>query len=122
VSGARPGAGTLLVDIGNTRVKWARLVGETVGPQRAAAYAGWTSEDFARTLFGARRAFSDERRGGRWNGEQNPGVRLKKAALPVRWRVFVPMLRGSARDDHRDAGGHKDVRDIRCDDTSRPFE
>jgi hypothetical protein len=28
----------------------------------------------------------------------------------------------SVRDDHRHVGGHRDVRDIRCDDTSRPFQ
>jgi len=65
VSGARTQAGTLLVDIGNTRVKWARLVDGQLGRQHAAAHAGWSSEDFARALFGAQRAFTDERRGSR---------------------------------------------------------
>jgi type III pantothenate kinase len=56
LSDARTRAVTLLVDIGNTRVKWARLVGGKVGPQHAAAHVGWTSEDFARALFGRQRA------------------------------------------------------------------
>ena len=43
---------TLLVDIGNTRVKWARLVNGRVGRQHAAEYAHWKREDFARHLFG----------------------------------------------------------------------
>ncbi len=42
----------LLVDIGNTRIKWARLTGERLGRQRAAAHAGWSSEDFARHVIG----------------------------------------------------------------------
>jgi len=41
---------TLLVDIGNTRIKWARLVRGRLGRQRAAAHAGWTAPDFERAL------------------------------------------------------------------------
>jgi type III pantothenate kinase len=46
----------LLVDIGNTRVKWATLIssGETT-PQRAATYTDWTSDDWQRQLFGTSR-------------------------------------------------------------------
>jgi type III pantothenate kinase len=40
----------LLVDIGNTRIKWARLVRGRVGRQRAAAHAGWATRDFKRAL------------------------------------------------------------------------
>jgi type III pantothenate kinase len=65
LSDARTRAGTLLVDIGNTRVKWARLAGGKLGRQHAAAHTGWTSEDFARALFGKQRANAvHERRGG----------------------------------------------------------
>jgi type III pantothenate kinase len=44
---------TLLVDVGNTRVKWARLdaAGEP-GPQSAAAHAGWSADDWRSALFG----------------------------------------------------------------------
>jgi type III pantothenate kinase len=45
---------TLLVDIGNTRIKWAPLVGRRVGRQRAAAHAGWTAQHFVRQLYGGR--------------------------------------------------------------------
>jgi type III pantothenate kinase len=41
----------LLVDIGNSRVKWATVEGGRLGEQQAAAHAGWTSEDWRRTLF-----------------------------------------------------------------------
>ncbi len=43
----------LLVDVGNTRVKWARFDGRRLGRQHAAPFAGWTARDFARELFGS---------------------------------------------------------------------
>jgi type III pantothenate kinase len=43
----------LCVDIGNSRVKWARLRDGVLGPQHAAAHAGWTSADWRAALFGA---------------------------------------------------------------------
>lgn len=43
---------TLLVDIGNTRVKWARLLpGGTVAPQSASKHAGWSSQEWRKSLF-----------------------------------------------------------------------
>ena len=50
---------TLLVDIGNSRVKWARLTGERLGKAHAADYSGWRARDFARRLVGS--AFSIDR-------------------------------------------------------------
>ena len=41
----------LLVDIGNSRVKWARLERNVLGTQRAAAHAGWTAADWQMRLF-----------------------------------------------------------------------
>jgi type III pantothenate kinase len=41
---------TLLVDIGNTRIKWARLVRGRLARQRAAPHAGWTARDFQAAL------------------------------------------------------------------------
>ena len=46
----------LLVDIGNSRVKWARLTGERLGKAQAADYAGWRAGDFARRVIGSRRS------------------------------------------------------------------
>lgn len=43
---------TLLVDIGNTRIKWARL-GTRLGQGKAAAHSGWRAADYARHLFAA---------------------------------------------------------------------
>src|SRR5262245_50645806 len=45
----------LLVDIGNTRIKWARASGERLGPQRAAVHAGWRTADFSRVVIGSAR-------------------------------------------------------------------
>ena len=41
----------LLVDIGNSRVKWARLEAGVLGEQRAAEHAGWSGEDWSAALF-----------------------------------------------------------------------
>lgn len=45
---------TLLVDIGNSRIKWAHLEGEHLHGQKAAAYDRWTPGDFARRTIQAR--------------------------------------------------------------------
>jgi type III pantothenate kinase len=50
-------ARVLLVDIGNTRVKWATLERGRLSRQHAAAHAGWTRADFARHLFKGRARF-----------------------------------------------------------------
>ncbi|MEP7246067.1 MAG: type III pantothenate kinase [Gammaproteobacteria bacterium] len=50
-----PHPSTLLVDIGNTRIKWARFVDGKLTRQRAAAHAGWGRDDFARHVFGRAR-------------------------------------------------------------------
>jgi type III pantothenate kinase len=42
----------LLVDIGNSRLKYARLDGGRLGSQHSGAYAAWTVEDWRRQLFG----------------------------------------------------------------------
>jgi type III pantothenate kinase len=42
---------TLLVDIGNSRVKWATLEQGRLGEQRAAEHSGWTVDDWRRVLF-----------------------------------------------------------------------
>jgi type III pantothenate kinase len=48
---------TLLVDVGNTRVKWARLdAGGELGPQSAEAYAGWSAEEWRARRFGGQPA------------------------------------------------------------------
>ncbi|HYK99979.1 MAG TPA: type III pantothenate kinase [Steroidobacteraceae bacterium] len=44
---------TLLVDIGNTRIKWALLDGNRLARGRAAVHSGWRSGDYARRLFAA---------------------------------------------------------------------
>jgi type III pantothenate kinase len=43
----------LLVDIGNTRVKWARFDGRKLGSLHAASHSGWGGEDYARRVIGS---------------------------------------------------------------------
>jgi type III pantothenate kinase len=45
----------LLVDIGNTRIKWAHLRAGQVSPGKAAVHSAWRPADYARHLFGAAR-------------------------------------------------------------------
>lgn len=45
----------LLVDIGNSRVKWARLGADGLGQQSASSYAGWTGIDWSTALFSGER-------------------------------------------------------------------
>lgn len=42
----------LLVDVGNTRVKWATSDGRRLATSRSAAYAEWSAEDWRDTLLG----------------------------------------------------------------------
>jgi type III pantothenate kinase len=44
----------LLVDIGNTRIKWARLEGGRLAKARAAVHSGWGVTDYARRLLGSK--------------------------------------------------------------------
>lgn len=46
---------TLLVDVGNSRVKWAVLEQGRLGEQQAAAHAGWGPDEWRRELFQATR-------------------------------------------------------------------
>lgn len=45
----------LLVDIGNSRIKWALLKGDKLGKAQAADYSGWRARDFARRVIGEQR-------------------------------------------------------------------
>lgn len=42
----------LLVDVGNTRIKWALLEGQRLGRSRAAVHSAWGPASYARRLFG----------------------------------------------------------------------
>jgi type III pantothenate kinase len=48
----------LLIDIGNTRIKWARFDKGRLGTRRAAIHAGWQAEDYARRVLGAARGIT----------------------------------------------------------------
>ncbi|HTX06694.1 MAG TPA: type III pantothenate kinase [Steroidobacteraceae bacterium] len=45
----------VLIDIGNSRIKWAWFTGERLGHAQAAEYSGWEVKDFARRVIGGRR-------------------------------------------------------------------
>lgn len=45
----------LLVDIGNSRIKWAWLRDGRLGKAKAAEYSGWRARDFARRVIGSHR-------------------------------------------------------------------
>jgi type III pantothenate kinase len=45
----------LLIDVGNTRIKWARLEGGRLRGSRAAVHALWRTADYGRRLLGAAR-------------------------------------------------------------------
>ena len=44
---------TLLIDIGNTRIKWARADARGLGEQSAAVHADWTEQDFVQQVLDA---------------------------------------------------------------------
>lgn len=44
--------GVLLVDVGNTRIKWALLEGQRLGRSQAAVHSAWGPASYARRLFG----------------------------------------------------------------------
>jgi type III pantothenate kinase len=48
----------LLIDIGNTRIKWARFDKGRLGARRAATHAGWRVEDFIRRVIGPARGIT----------------------------------------------------------------
>jgi type III pantothenate kinase len=48
----------LLIDIGNTRIKWARFDQGRLGARRAATHAGWQVEDYARRVIGSARGLT----------------------------------------------------------------
>src|ERR1044072_9801415 len=43
----------LLIDIGNTRIKWARVDVRGLGDQSAAVHATWTEQDFVQQVLNA---------------------------------------------------------------------
>ena len=104
----------LLVDIGNTRVKWAACVAGALEPQQAAEYAHWTVEDWQRTLFGPRRidrvvaasvagehsSTAPRRRGATQRRDRRPVHRVDRDR---RWRA--QRLPGPAPARRRSLGG-----------------
>ncbi|HWZ62623.1 MAG TPA: type III pantothenate kinase [Steroidobacteraceae bacterium] len=86
----------LLVDIGNTRIKWARLRGTRLSQGGAAAHSAWRSSDYSRRLFAARRGLE------RVVVASVAGVRVNRLVLLAARRAGIPCRFISAQ---RRAGG-----------------
>jgi type III pantothenate kinase len=81
----------IVVDIGNTRIKWARVDGRRPGATHAATHARWDEADFTRRLFGTgvRRALVASVAGAEVNralarAARRAGVSLKFVTVPRR--------------------------------------
>ncbi|MBS0579254.1 MAG: type III pantothenate kinase [Proteobacteria bacterium] len=79
----------IVVDIGNTRIKWARVDGRRPGATHAATHARWTAKDFARRLFvaGVERALVASVAGADVNRALSGGARRAAVSLTF---VTVP--------------------------------
>lgn len=83
----------LLIDIGNTRIKWARLSQGTVGEQSAAVHANWTRDDFIRQVL------NSGARAGRVLIANVGGERmgdLARSALAEAWQVEPEFMQSPA--------------------------
>lgn len=96
----------LLIDIGNTRIKWARLTPAGLGEQSAAVHANWTRDDFIQQVLSsgprAERVFIGNV-GGKRMGD------LVQAAITHAWQIeprFVhsPAAQAGLRNAYPDPG------------------
>lgn len=83
----------LLIDIGNTRIKWARFDAGSMGPQAAAVHANWTPQDFIQQILNSgpragRVLIANV--GGKRMGE------LAQAAIASAWQVEPRFLHSPA--------------------------
>jgi len=95
----------LLVDLGNSRVKWASWRDGRLGEQHAAAYAGWSVEDWERTLFaepGIERVFA-ARVGGGPDAAALDAAARRATAHPVTF-VATAAEAGGVRNAYPDPG------------------
>lgn len=83
----------LLVDLGNSRIKWATLGSHGPTRMHAAAHHGWRSEDFRRALFpgrsGARAAAAT------WRGTRVLAVSVASPAVQRRFVAAVRLVTGA---------------------------
>src|SRR5205823_1754108 len=90
----------LLVDLGNTRIKWARFDGERLSAPRAAAHSGWRAADYGRRLFGGKAPPGSmlvaSVAGARL--DRRPGAAARRAAVRARFVTAPPRpARATAR-------------------------
>ncbi|MBM0108016.1 type III pantothenate kinase [Steroidobacter sp. S1-65] len=83
----------LLIDIGNTRIKWARCVDGVMGAQAAAVHVDWTREDFVQQILNsgprAERVFIGNVSGKRMGD-------LAQAAIAGAWQLEPRFLHSPA--------------------------
>lgn len=83
----------LLIDIGNTRIKWARFDERGMGPQSAAVHSNWSPDDFVQQILnsGARaeRVLISNVNGPRM-------AELARAAIATTWRIEPRFLHSPA--------------------------
>ena len=88
----------LLVDVGNTRIKWARFDGRDIGRGHAAVHSGWSAATYARRLFGTGprpgRLWVTSVAGGRVNRTLATAARRAGVAMTF---VSVPRSGGGVR-------------------------
>jgi type III pantothenate kinase len=77
--------GVLLIDIGNTRIKWARFDGRRLGRLHAAVHSGWTAEDFARRVIGSGRSLE------RIMAVSVAGEKINRTLMRAAHRAGAPM-------------------------------
>jgi type III pantothenate kinase len=92
----------LLVDIGNTRVKWARLVDGRMGKLRAAANGDWTVEDYAREVIGRGWVSAASGRTGVVAGRRSVARVVAPAVRDSVERAVARGMRGSTRPGRSD--------------------
>ena len=88
----------LLVDVGNTRIKWARFDGRDIGRGHAAVHSGWSAATYLRRLFGTsprpERLWVTSVAGGRVN--RTLAAAARRAGVAVTF-VSVPRSGGGVR-------------------------
>lgn len=83
----------LLVDLGNSRIKWARLGARGPARMRAAAHGGWRSDDFRRALFPRRRPIGGSIAA--WRGTEVLVVSVASEAVRRRFVAAVRAATGA---------------------------
>jgi len=85
----------LLIDIGNTRIKWARLDGQRLGKGHAAVHSLWRPRDYSRRLLASPRGLERVLVASVAGSQVNRALAAaaRRAKVPIRF-VTVPRQAG----------------------------